>query len=487
MKELNFNMPETMLSYNISGHWDKEMVLCTKCLKPSIKHKTRRGWSPALDQEKPKTVKCPYCSTEYQADDIVQEKYISLTSYAEWTIGYVETVKYDNESFYLEYKKNFISIANTEEGEDCDLLNLKVNLDIREENIVVDFHKEKYKTKNEYKFVNSMYCKETGEKYRFNKGILSSLFDTCLNTKEIAKLSLAPYSSYFHELIYEIRETYKKHLDLLELGLASIADKDNKTSIMSKIKESDEYYNLVKNHIDQQYDKNFTSRNRPYFDNVYISAITSHFPTTDSRYYKLLEQYTQNAPYYVMNAPGHYLQEILLYCLNYDYSEEEIDLFLQMMYKQAFSFHDINKVKKIQNIYTTIGVPIQKLPKELYIYTARGEAIEKLIQNYWYGSTVLKFKDYACDITTREDNIDLVKKAISYNQNYNFLNKLLHDNNEHKLCLVTNTDYYLVSEYRNNEIVKIYNKDKEVTNEQEKEKIFLEIITMQKSTKGRKK
>lgn len=491
MKELKFERPGKMLIYRISGEWLKEICLCTNCLKASVEEKPdhRKGYVPYVDKENTK-MKCSHCGKEYDEDTIEERSYVSVTSYNEWDFGYIDTIKYNEEdSFYMEYIRYVLNVNSVERNDEHELISVK--LDMKEQTIVTDFHYEKYKTKPGSKFTSSMYNKATGEKLKFLKGILTNTFYRSINTQVLNALRLAPGAPNLDDLIYEVKETYRKYPNYLKMGLAVISGKDN-PDLTKRLKDSEAYREIVKEHVDKETQELINGK-RVYSSNIYANALLTKFPTDDKRYYQLYEKYAVERTYYTIQVPEYYISDIIKYCLDYDYSDEEIDLFLQILYKQAYPFHKIGIIKKMQAIYQKVGLPIEKLPKELYIYISRAEAINKFISCRWDSMEVsCNYKGNWINFDN-DDMTNAVNKAINYKQNYTFLNKLLRHDYKDCVFLVKDTDYYLVvtSHYTPENgsqlvITNFYNKDKEITNEQEKENILEEIKKLQRKNKRKR-
>lgn len=491
LKEIIIERPAKMLIHRISGEWQKELRLCTHCLKTSVEDKPehRKGYVPNVTKEDTKTV-CVHCGKEYYEEDIEERSYVSVMSYDEWNFGYISTIRYnEKDTFYMEYVRYILNVNSYERDEEHELKTIK--LDMQEETIVVDFHYENYKTKPGSKFIGAIYNKDTGEKIKCLKGTLTDIFYRSINAQVLNSLRLAPGASNLDELIYGIKETYRKYPNYLKMGLAVIADKNN-PDLTKRLENSETYRELIKEYVDKE-TQELINGTKVYSSNIYANYLLAKFPTDDKRYYQLFDKYAIERTYYTMQIPEYCISDVVKYCLDYDYSDEETDLFLQMLYKQAYPHHKIGIIRQMQAVYQKVGLPIEKLPKELFIYISRAEAIEKLVKCRWGSMGVsCKYKDTWINFEN-DDMTNAVNKAIGYKQNYTFLNKLLRHDYKDCVFLVKDTDYYLIvaSEYSKEKgshlvITNFYNKDKEVTNEQEKEKILEEIKKLAKKNKRKR-
>ena len=109
----------------------------------------------------------------------------------------------------MEYVRYILNVNSYERDDEHELKTIK--LDMQEETIVVDFHYENYKTKPGSKFVGVIYNKDTKEKIKCLKGTLTDTFYRSINTHTLNALRLAPGASNLDELVYEVKETYRKY------------------------------------------------------------------------------------------------------------------------------------------------------------------------------------------------------------------------------------------------------------------------------------
>ena len=178
------------------------------------------------------------------------------------------------------------------------------------------------------------------------------------------------------------------------------------------------------------------------------------------------------------------IKEIAKFFLDNGYTEEEQDTFLELAYKQAFDLRDIRSLN--YNIKQTkdLNIPFEKYPKEMHIYSVRLNYIENYIRRMSEPNIniVIDNESYSFAI---ENNKTTAIKALSYSKNYNLLNKILFDirNNTPFASLIKDTDYIII--YRiglidtPTKIYKIYDKEKEITDEK-KIKEILKLVTNKK-------
>lgn len=470
-----FEKPNKII-FNSTYDSTKYIATCTKCghIEPNVR-------------ETP-IVTCPKCNEKYKASELIRiYSRNSLNCYSTIDYGYIEKVTLTDKCFSIVYKLYTTEIYGLKEDNN-------LNYSTKEDILEFTVRDEKLKTKEAYNTKSRFFI--NGEEIKFSKSKLN-MFSNCINTYEFVNLGITVPSLNLNYMLNDINTTFKKYREYIELGLGSLEGKNWDNDLIEKMKSSEYYSNLIYKEVNEQI-KNNTEKAKTglWINTTYVNSLISKYPYTEKEYYDIYNRISNMNTYYTEDLKDlkylndyHYKHLALLF-FNYKYTEEEQDLFLQMMYKQAFPSSKIATLTSHLKYTKDLEIPFVKLPKELEIYTERLVKISSYIQREKLSSCKeLNILDNKYTLMVN-DNKETAIKALSYNNNFALLNKILYDYNykNNLVSLVKNTDYIIVyslintNGYVNSKyaIHKIYDKDKEIT---DKKKI-IEILDSIVKEKG---
>lgn len=461
---IDIEQPKTLILSRIAGE-NIAFVYCTQCGEYSLKNKYSYS---------NKEVYCynPDCKNETQAHVLDRWCYTSVLNNIRYS--YISNIKYSSDYFEITIlNKEFVFTIDQNENDE---LSINENIQIDEKEVKIIYKYEKLKTKNEYRF--KKYISLDNEVKTLKKSDLDDNIYHTINKLELIKLKLCPANSSTVEMIWSIFKTYSDFNDLLKYEVAAIncarENRHDYIKLISYLESSEFYRKKVQEKIDNNIKSNLARGDKAsWYETIYIYNILNDLPYKDEFYYKLLDKYLANREYYTLDINEHYLKMICKYFVDMGYTEEEADNFLQAAYRQNYTnFWALDDFKKTKTAMEQIGIPFDKVPKEMVIYKTRGMCIYRYIANSQSNTStqeiVYNNKIYKIDFDT---NLDTIKKAISRHNNYSFVNKILYEyntSNSSAIKTVKNTDYSISYKFCADEIikktyyevVKIYDKDK---------------------------
>lgn len=455
--EKTFKKP-ALLIYN-STRYSKGIVTCTKCGHIEFNSEVYRS--------------CSNCKTDFEIMKSKKVRFysnISLTCYSTINYGYIEKITLTDRCFSLLYRLYTTEIFGAENIED-------IKHTTREDVLEFIIRDEKLKTKEAYNTKARLYL--NGSEIKVTVSNLSEYFSTCINNHELIALGICKPAYSLHVMLKDFISDFKTHRKYIEIGLGSISEKDKHSKLISMMESSEYYSNLILTEVNKKIKENVES----CIGTLSESRLMDKFPYVEKEYYDIYNRISNMNTYYTEDLDNFYYKYLVLLFYNYKYTEEEQDLFLQMMYKQAFPCSKIATLISQLKYTKDLKLPFVKLPKELEIYTERLIKISSYIQRDISSSCKeLNILDNKYTLMLN-DNKETAIKALSYNNNFTLLNKILYDYNykNNLVSLIKNTDYIIVYSlictndcYMNSKYVihKIYDKDKEIT---DKKKI-IEIL-----------
>lgn len=462
-----FEKPELLV---FSGsRYSKGIVTCTKCGHIEFNSELYRF--------------CPNCKTDFELIELREKHFysnISLTCYSTINYGYIEKITLTDRCFSLLYRLYTTEIFGAENIED-------IKHTTREDVLEFVIQDEKLKTKEVYNTKARLYL--NGSEIKAIISNLSEYFSTCINSHELIALGICEPAYSLDVMLKDFIPDFKTHRKYIEIGLGSVSGKNKYSKLISMMESSEYYSNLILTEVNKKIKENVED----YKKDSWISAISESrlmdkFPCIEKEYYDIYNRISNMNTYYTEDINDYYYKHLALLFLNYKYTEEEQDLFLQMMYKQAFPSSKIATLTSHLKYTKDLEIPFVKLPKELEIYTERLIKISSYIQREILSSyKELNILDNKYTLMVNNNKKTAIK-ALSYNNNFTLLNKILYDHNKNNLVsLVKNTDYIIVyslintNGYVNSKYVihKIYDKDKEITDKKKIIEILDSIVKEQ--------
>lgn len=458
-----FEKPNKII-FNSTYDSTKYIATCTKCghIEPNVIETS--------------IITCPKCNEKHKASELIRiYSRNSINCYSTINYGYIEKVTLTDKCFSIIYKLYTTEIYGLKEDN-------KLNYSTKEDILEFTVRDEKLKTKEAYNTKSRFFI--NGEEIKFSKSKLD-MFSNCINTYEFVNLGITIPSSNLDYMLKDINTTFKKHREYIELGLGSLDGKDWNSGLIEKMKSSEYYSNLIYKEVNEQIKNNTKKvKNGLWANTTYINNLISKYPYTEKEYYDICDRLSNLETYYMEDVFEYQIKEIAKFFLDNGYTEEEQDTFLELAYKQAFDLSGIRRLNYNIEQIKDLNIPFEKYPKEMHIYSTRLEYIENYIRRISESNIniVIDNESYSFDI---ENNKTTAIKALSYSKNYNLLNKILFDirNNTPFASLIKDTDYIII--YRiglidtPTKIYKIYDKEKEITDEK-KIKEILKLVTNKK-------
>lgn len=437
---------------------DNYVYICTDCEEAYLysKHDKRN---------------CKTCSDGLNMKTI--DYWITDTSLNHISFAYIKEIKYSLNYFELNLCSFDYQIAFSMD----DNRNRKLDYTKAKHAIKILFQEEKLKTKNLMKMKYKLFVDD--KEIKFTKSNLREYINDLINYEELIRLGLGEVAHNADDTIWNIYKSYKDLREYLKYELASITLNGYGHTLIQNVKKSDFYYSKVKELVQNNIKCNVAraETNSRWFQNLYVSHIESKLPSIKERYYEIYENISNNDGYYrTFNYHGT-ISALSLFFEENNYTDEEIDSFLLLAYKQCFDVENSRIFKTSADACKMLEIPLDKLPKELDIYYRK---LMKLYEYISYDYTkvpsdfIVNNNLYKLKCDSRKNTI---KKAISYNRNFSFVDKILynHFRNDYSTRLIENTDYIICFKRDDNEeylIKKIYDKDKEITNIDDIEKII---------------
>lgn len=471
-----FEKPE-LLVFN-GSRYSKGIITCTKCGHIEFNSELYRF--------------CPNCKTDFALTDLRKAHFYSntsLTCYSTINYGYIEKITLIDRHFSIIYRLYTTEIFGAENIED-------IKYTTKEDVLEFIIQDEKLKTKEVYNTRTRLYL--NGSEIKVTISNLSEYFSTCINGHELIALGICEPAHSLYVMLKNFISNFKTHRKHIEIGLGSISGKNKYSKLISMMESSEYYFNLILTEVNKKIKENVEDYKKDSW--IYAlseSKLMDKFPCIEKEYYDIYNRISNMNTYYTEDLKDlkylndyHYKHLALLF-FNYKYTEEEQDLFLQMMYKQAFPCSKIATLISHLKCIEDLELPFVKLPKELEIYTERLIKISSYIQREMLSSyKELNILDNKYTLMVN-NNKETAIKALSYNNNFTLLNKILYDYNynykNNSVSLVKNTDYIIVysliktNDCMNSKYVihKIYDKDKEITDKKKIIDILDSIIKEQ--------
>lgn len=374
--------------------------------------------------------------------------------------SYIKYFKYDKKSFYMEVQNYKYDISINQDNNDIEVFNL-----ISENTYKVSICKEINKN-NKEKIVAKLII--NGREERFTKTNLHKYLYAIVNEEEITRLGITPPFNSVDECIWRLYTLFKSYLYMIEEDLgfidcsramyefnSMIKYVSTRPVVLKKLKEW--IANLIK--LNKKEDM-FPSK-------FYSNRVKRDFPSDNERYYTIYDYLRNLEAYYYDNICESQLADLFS---EHDYSEEEITSFLQAAYRQAYgsgtSFDNINRGMKI---YKSIGIPVEKIPKEMNITENRYKVTNLFINKYrdCIEYKVEKIQELE-NVCIEEDPLIALKKMLSYKNNYKLLNSVLYEMFFKSISIsyfinIKDTDYFLFID-NGNDIESIYYKTEKLEN-----------------------
>ena len=463
-----FKKPE-LLVYN-GTRYSKGIITCTKCGHIEFNSELYRF--------------CPNCKTDFAIKTLRKVSIysnISLTCYSTINYGYIEKITLTDRHFSIIYRLYTTEIFGAENIKD-------IKYTTKEDVLEFIIQDEKLKTKEAYNTRVRLYL--NGSEIKATISNLSEYFSTCINSHELIALGICEPAYSLHVMLKDFIPDFKTHRKYIEIGLGSVSGKNKYSKLISMMESSEYYSNLILTEVNKRIKENVED----YKKDSWISALcennlTNRYPRIEKEYYEIYNRLLNINTYYTEDINDYYYKHLASLFFDYKYTEEEQDLFLQMMYKQAFPYSKITTLISHLKYIKDLELPFVKLPKELEIYTERLVKISSYIQREMLSSyKELNILDNKYTLMVN-NNKETAIKALSYNNNFTLLNKILYDYNYKKnlVSLIKNTDYIIVyslintNDYVNSKYVihKIYDKDKEITDKKKIIEILDSIVKEQ--------
>ena len=465
--EKTFKKPE-LLVYN-GARYSKGIITCTKCGHIEFNSELYRF--------------CPNCKTDFAIKTLRKVSIysnISLTCYSTINYGYIEKITLTDRCFSLLYRLYTTEIFGAENIED-------IKHTTREDVLEFVIQDEKLKTKEAYNTRARLYL--NGSEIKATISNLSEYFKTCINGHELIALGICDPSLSLDVMLKDFIPDFKTHRKYIEIGLGSISGKNEYSKLISMMESSEYYSNLILTEVNKKIKENVEDYKKDsWISALYENNLTNRYPRIEKEYYDIYNRISNMNTYYTEDINDYYYKHLASLFFDYKYTEEEQDLFLQMMYNQAFPSSKIATLTSHLKYTKDLEIPFVKLPKELEIYTERLIKISSYIQREILSSCKeLNILDNKYTLMVN-NNKETAIKALSYNNNFTLLNKILYDHNKNNLVsLVKNTDYIIVyslintNDYMNSRyaIHKIYDKDKEITDKKKIIEILDSIVKEQ--------
>lgn len=373
--------------------------------------------------------------------------------------SYIKYFKYDKESFYMEVENYKYNISVDQDNYDVKEFNL-----LSKNTYKVSIYKEMSKN-HKKKTVGKLIINDREE--RFTKTNLYKYLNKIINEREITRLGITPPFHVVDESVWRIFTLFKSYPYIIENDLGFLECSRAMYEFNSMIKYVSTRPVVLKklkekiNHLIElnKQDSMFPSK-------YYASRVKREFPSDNERYYVIYDYLRNLEAYYYDNVCETQLADLFA---NHDYSQEEITAFLQAAYRQAFcsgiSFNNINKGMKI---YKSIGVPVEKIPKEMNITENRYKLTISFINKYkdFINYRLEKMRELD-DLCIEEDYLVTLKKILCYKNNYKFLNSIFYKMFFKCLAIscvvnIKDTDYFLFINGKG--VESIYYKTEELEN-----------------------
>lgn len=465
--EKTFKKPELLVYNRI--RYSKGVITCTKCGHIEFNSEIYRF--------------CPNCKTDFALIELKKTQFysnISLTCYSTINYGYIEKITLTDRCFSLLYRLYTTEIFGAENIED-------IKHTTREDVLEFVIQDEKLKTKEAYNTRARLYL--NGSEIKATISNLSEYFKTCINGHELIALGICDPNLSLDIMLKDFIPDFKTHRKYIEIGLGSISGKNEYSKLISMMESSEYYSNLILTEVNKKIKENVEDYKKDsWISALYENNLTNKYPRIEKEYYEIYNRLLNINTYYTEDINDYYYKHLASLFFDYKYTEEEQDLFLQMMYKQAFPYSKITTLISHLKYIKDLELPFVKLPKELEIYTERLVKISSYIQREMLSSyKELNILDNKYTLMVN-NNKETAIKALSYNNNFTLLNKILYDHNKNNLVsLVKNTDYIIVyslintNDYVNSKYVihKIYDKDKEITDKKKIIEILDSIVKEQ--------
>lgn len=412
------------------------------------------------------------------------QRYFSLDVYNDISIGYVTKVNYDENNFTMDYQKIKLEMIfkRNEETNEIDKV-----IKVASSPICFTIKNKRLKTKNKYKFVPEVTIDNVTTTLK--KKDIHSIFGNILNLKELyQKTDIISGMRYYYysnsiECLWDLFVDYRDHNDYIKLGIGFIGNKEDKQymdlntnksyTIVEAMEKFDFFREKVQKYALERKEKDIATSEYQIF---------SEFPSVNKEYYKIEKHLTEIADeYYVQNAmTTYYRNNLIQYFVRGKYSIEEIDEYFQAAYRQAYKVDGWELLRMVE-CCNSIGLPIEKFPKDMHIYINIITSINNFLYDYSFLRNSIKaINDIVID-NIETDNANIIKKALSYNNNFKFLNKILYHRYLDNYCItmIKDTDYFMISDDKY-KLVTMYEKDKEVKNQEERIKILNKYSSIDK-------
>lgn len=463
-----FKKPELLVCNG--ARYSKKIITCTKCGHIKFDSELYRS--------------CPNCKTDFSSNKGLKTinllGHFSLTCYSTIDYGYIEKITLTDNHFSLIYKLYTTEIFGAENIED-------IKYTTKEDVLELVVQDEKLKTKEVYNTKTRLYL--NGSEIKSIASNFSKYFSTCINRHEFVALGICEPDYSLSNMLKKFVSDFKTHRKYIQIGLGSISGKNSFSKLISMMESSEYYSNLILTEVNKKIKENIEYCKKDcWMSTLYENRLTERFPRIEKEYYDIYNRISNINTYYTEDINDYYYKYLASLFFEYKYTEEEQDLFLQLIYKQAFSYPRMSTL--VANLKNTkdLGIPFVKLPKEIEIYTER---LVK-ISNYINRDSLLLCEEFNVlnnkYLLLISNNKETVIKALSYNNNFTLINKILYDTFQDNLVsLVKDTDYIIVynlkNKYSEYTINKIYHKDKEITDKKKIVEILESIVKEQGGSK----